>query len=107
MTRFDRAWKRGVQKVGVEFFNLKASSLESAKKRWQLEPNYEVISNTIGGYSHGKQVLLAMMYSFFDPECGQELLEKIGTKNFVEARSFLDADAINIISELWLAHYGW
>lgn len=43
MIRFDKAWKQGVKKVGVEFFNLKASSLNDAHKRWQLEPNYQFI----------------------------------------------------------------
>lgn len=90
MIRFDKAWKQGVKKVGVEFFNLKESSLNDAHKRWQLEPNYQFIKEAIRGYSHSKQVLLAMMYSFFDSECGQELLEKVGTSNFVDARSYLE-----------------
>ncbi|HGD2615552.1 TPA: hypothetical protein ACI3W1_002560 [Legionella pneumophila] len=107
MIRFDKAWKQGVKKVGVEFFNLKASSLNDAHKRWQLEPNYQFIKEAIGGYSHSKQVLLAMMYSFFDPECGQELLEKVGTSNFVDARAYLDEEGVYIISELWNSHYGW
>ena len=105
--RFDKAWKQGVKKVGVEFFNLKAPSLELAEKRWQMEPNYAFINEAIGDYSHGKQVLMAMMYSFFDPECGQELLIKAGTPNFVDARSHLDSEAIQIISDLWSNHYGW
>ena len=104
---FDKAWKQGVQKVGVEFFNLKASSFEDAQKRWQLEPNYKFIKESIGGYSHSTQVLLAMMYSFFDPECEQELLEQIGNPNFVDARNILDDEGIHIISELWNNHYGW
>lgn len=95
---FDKAWKQGVAKVGVEFFNLKASSLEAAEKRWQLEPNYQFIKEVIRGYSHGKQVLLAMMYSFFDPECGQELLEQVGVSNYVDARSYLDDEGIHIIN---------
>ncbi|MCE3045463.1 MULTISPECIES: hypothetical protein [Legionella] len=106
-TRFDKAWKKGVAKVGVEFFNLKASSFEAAEKRWQLEPNYQFIKEAIGGYSQGKQALLALMYSFFDPECGQELLNKVGLPNYVDARSHLDLASIEIISELWLNHYGW
>lgn len=107
INRFDNAWKKGVKKIGIEFFNLKASSLDVAEKRWQLEPNYQFITESIGGCSHGKQVLLAMMYSFFDPECGQELLEKVGTPNFVDARNYLDEEGIHIISELWNSHYGW
>lgn len=104
---FVLAWKKGIQKVGAECFDIKASSLDSAKKKWQLEPNYEFIQNAIGGYSHGKQVLIGLMYSYFDAECGQKLLEKAQTPNFVRARSVLDKEAIEIISQLWLYHTGW
>lgn len=104
---FVLAWKKGIQKVGTECFNIKASSLDSAKKKWQLEPNFEFIQNSIGGYSHGKQVLLGLMYSYFDAEYGQLLLEKAQTPNFVQARSVLDNEALEIISQLWLYHTGW
>jgi hypothetical protein len=104
---FVLAWKKGIQKIGTECFNIKASSLDSAKKKWQLEPNYEFIQNSIGGYSHGKQVLLGLMYSFFDAEYGQKLLEKAQTPNFIQARSILDKESLEIISQLWLYHTGW
>jgi hypothetical protein len=58
---FVLAWKQGIKKIGAECFNIKASSLDSAKKKWQLEPNYEFIQNAIGGYSHGKQVLIGLI----------------------------------------------
>ena len=61
---FVSAWKKGIKKVGTEFFNIKASSLDMAQKKWQLEPNYQFIKNEMGSYSHGKQVLLGLMYSF-------------------------------------------
>lgn len=104
---FVAAWKKGIRKVGAECFNIKASSLDSAKKKWQLEPNYEFIKNSTGGYSHGKQVLLGLMYSFYDAECGQKLLERAQTPNFIQARSILDESSLAIISELWLHHTGW
>ena len=104
---FVLAWKKGIQKVGTECFNIKASSLDAAKKTWQLEPDYEFIKTAIGGYSHGKQVLIGLMYSFFDAEYGQKLLEKAQTPNFVQARSILDKETLEIISQLWLYHTGW
>lgn len=61
----------------------------------------------MGGYTHGKQVLLVMMYSFFDPEDGQKLLEKIQTPNFVQALSVLNKESQQIIAQLWLHHTGW
>lgn len=104
---FVAAWKIGIQKVGAEFFNIKASSLDAAQKKWQLEPNYAFIQSAMGGYSHGKQVLLAMMYSFFNPEDGQKLLEKTQTPNFVQALSILNKEGRSIIAQLWLHHKGW
>ena len=104
---FVSAWKKGIKKVGTEFFNIKASSLDMAQKKWQLEPNYQFIKNAIGGYSHGKQVLLGLMYSFYDPECGQGLLIQAQSPNFVQAIFILDEEARNIISQLWLHHTGW
>lgn len=104
---FVAAWKKGIQKVGAEFFNIKASSLDAAQKKWQLEPNYGFIQSAMGGYSHGKQVLLAMMYSFFNPEDGQKLLEKTQTPNFVQALSILNKEGRSIIAQLWLHHTGW
>ena len=104
---FVSAWKKGIKKVGAEFFNIKASSLDMAKKKWQLEPNYQFIKNAIGSYSHGKQVLLGLMYSFYDPECGQELLIQAQSPNFVQAIFILDEESRNIISQLWLHHTSW
>ena len=104
---FVLAWKKGIKKIGEECFTIKASSLDAAKKKWQLEPNYEFIKHGIGGYSHGKQVLLGLMYSFYNAEYGQELLEKAQTPNFIQARSVLDESSLAIIPELWLHHTGW
>ncbi len=104
---FVSAWKRGINIVGKEFFNIKASSLESAKKKWQMEPNYQFIKNEMSSYSHGKQVLLGLMYSFYDPECGQDILIQAQSPNFVQSLFILNEEARTIISELWLYHTGW
>jgi hypothetical protein len=92
---FVSAWKKGIKKVRAEFFNIKASSLDMAQKKWQPEPNYPFIKNEMGSYSHGK------------PECGQELLIQAQSPNFVQAIFILDEEARNIISQLWLHYTGW
>ena len=46
------------------------------------------------------------MYSFFDAEYGQKLLEKAQTPNFIQTRSILDKESLEIISQLWLYHTG-
>lgn len=104
--RFLLAWKRGVHKLGLEFFNIK-TNVEETKDKNDLRPNYDFIKKTIAGYSRGQQALLGLMYSFFDPEEGQKLLEKIQMSNFVDALAILDLDGQKIVSELCENYTGW
>ncbi|OJW06879.1 MAG: hypothetical protein BGO44_13895 [Legionella sp. 39-23] len=104
---FLEAWKQGINKVGAEFFDIKTDSVEAATDKLQLQPNFKFIKEAIGGYSHGKQVLLGLMYSFYNPEDGQKLLEQSNTTNFVDALNVLDDEGRKIISQLWLNHSGW
>ncbi|MDP3560975.1 MAG: hypothetical protein Q8R83_02205 [Legionellaceae bacterium] len=105
--KFVTAWKKGIRIVGEEFFKIKASSLDKAEKKWQLEPNYFFIQENIWTYSHGKQVLMGMMYSFFDSEDGQKILEKAKTPNFVQALNVLDEQAREIVYQLCQHQAGW
>lgn len=104
---FLEAWKQGINKVGAEFFDIKANTVDAATDKLQLQPNFKFIKEAIGGYSHGKQVLLGLMYSFYNPEDGQKLLEQSNTANFVDALNVLDDEGKKIISQLWLNHSGW
>lgn len=103
---FLTAWKRGVLKIGVEFFNLKCG-IHEVKEKWQACPNFEFINQTILNKSHGQQTLLALMYSFYDPIEGQKLLEKIGSPNWIDARGSLDDEGVEIIGQLWMYYSGW
>lgn len=104
---FLEAWKQGINKVGAEFFDIKADTVDTATDKLQLQPNFKFIKEAIGGYSHGKQVLLGLMYSFYNPEDGQKILEQSNTANFVDALNVLDDEGRKIISQLWLNHSGW
>lgn len=101
------AWKKGITKVGTEFFDIKADSVDAATDKSQLQPNFKLIQQAIGGCSHGQQVMLGLMCSFYNPEDGQKLLEKSNTANFVDALNILDSEGRSIISQLWLTHNGW
>ena len=103
---FLAAWKQGVIKLGVENFNL-TCSVHEIKEKWQAPQNFEFIRKTILNKSHGQQVLLALMYSFYDPIEGHKLCELVRMPNFVDARAALDDEGIKIISELWLYYTGW
>lgn len=104
---FLEAWKQGINKVGTEFFDIKADTVDAATDKLQLQPNFKFIKEAIGGYSHGKQVLLGLMYSFYNPEDGQKFLEQSNTANFVDALNVLDDEGRKIISQLWMNHSGW
>lgn len=101
------AWKKGINKIGTEFFDIKADSVDAATDKSQLQPNLKLIQEAIGGYSHEQQVMLGLMYSFYNPEDGQKLLEKSNTANFVDALNVLDGLGRSIISQLWLTHSDW
>lgn len=105
--KFLSAWKKGIRKVGAEFFTIKSDNIDSATDKWDLIPNFEFIKESLGGYSHGIQVLLGLMYSFYDSEEGQKLLEQCNTPNLVDAQVVLDLEGQEIIAELWSNHTGW
>ncbi|MDP3267663.1 MAG: hypothetical protein Q8M40_01310 [Legionella sp.] len=65
---FLEAWKQGINKAGSEFFDIKADTVDAATDKLQLQPNFKFIKEAIGGFSHGKQVLLGLMYSFIIPK---------------------------------------
>lgn len=104
---FLEGWKQGINKLGTEFFVIKADTVDAATDKLQLQPNFKIIKEAIGGYSHGKQVLLGLMYSFYNPEDGQKFLEQSNTANFVDALNVLDDEGRKIISQLWMNHSGW
>ena len=104
--KFLAAWIRGIKKVGPEFFKIKGN-LSEANDKWQLEPNLDFIRQAIGGLSHGQQVLLGLLYSFFDSIEGQKLLAQADAPNLVDALAILDLDGRKIIAELWMYYTGW
>lgn len=104
--RFLIAWKRGVLLLGLEFFNVECNIHEITDKS-QLTPDIEYINQVIGGYSHGSQILLGLMCSFYNSEEGQKILNKVGAPNLIDALAIIDFNAREIIGELWLNYTGW
>lgn len=51
--------------------------------------------------------MLALMYSFYDPECGQELLVDAYAANFVDAIMLMDDKRKAVILSLLDNHTGW
>ncbi len=100
-------WKEGVLVAGEQFFKVSSSSVISATNKDQLAPNYEFIKESFGALSHGEKVMLALMYSFYDPECGQKFLVDAYAANFVDAFSLMDDKRKGILLGLLDNHTGW
>lgn len=105
--QFLQAWKKGVKLAGREFFVIQSRNISSATSKWDLTPNFEVIEQTLGGYNHGKQVLVALMYSFYDAIEGQRFLQRAGTPNIVDAVNCLDTNDKHLVIEMLLTYSGW
>ena len=105
--KFLANWKEGVVLAGERFFKIKSKDIESATDKDELAPNYEVIKDDFGVLSHGEKVMLALMYSFYDPECGQELLVDANAANFVDAIMLMDDKSKAVILGLLDSHNGW
>lgn len=101
------AWKKGVHKAGIEFFIIQSDSIDAACHKEQLAPNYKLIKNVFGTLNHGQQVILAMMYSFFNAEEGQNFLVSAKVANFVDAFALMDTEAREIIIQLLKNYRGW
>ena len=92
---FLAAWKRGVQLAGPGYFKLKAPTGEAATHKGQLEPDWDLIEETLTARSRGEAAFLAAMCSFYNAEWGQSLASK------------LDEPHTGIIAELFLNYPGW
>ena len=106
-SKFLEFWKEGVLVAGEQFFKVSSSSVSSATNKDQLPPNFNFIKETFGSLSHGEKIMLALLYSFYNPEEGQLFLIEANAANFVDAISFLDDQRKKVILGLLANHSGW
>lgn len=106
--RFLGAWKRGVELAGKGYFHVRSDSVAEASDKDDLRPDWEHIKAVIGGLSHGEQVFLASMYSFFNAEDGQLLFDMLAEPaNPCAIARILDADRAQVIADLLITYRGW
>lgn len=107
--RFLKAWKAGMKLVGLEYFNITMglAELEKSTNKWDFEPNYKFIKHSLHQINARNALFLAAMYSFFDDEDGQRLLEELGSPNIVDLAAQLSKEQAEIIAELFLNYCGW
>ncbi|MCW9012304.1 MAG: hypothetical protein OQL06_00860 [Gammaproteobacteria bacterium] len=110
---FLNAWLEGVKIVGESWFTFnptfcqKAESLNEAKSKWQVMPNYELVNERIGVLSGGEVALLAAMRSFYNAEWGGKLMQDGGLQGLADLSGKLDLQGNRIIAELMINYTGW
>ncbi len=104
--RFLAAWKRGIKLAGGHYFKLQIS-IDKATQLEQLQPDYDLIRNSLRAISTGQAQLLALMYSFYDDTKGQEMLKAIERPSIRDAAYYLDSERLQVIIELMQNYHGW
>lgn len=104
---FLAAWKHGVALAGKQYFKITAASIEAAKDKNQLQPDYTMIQDAIGRVSAGQGAFLAALYSFYNGDDGQKLLAAAGYPNISDLAGKLDPEYAEVIAALFLNYHGW
>lgn len=105
--KFFQAWKDGIALLDQWGTVLFRGDIEKATHRDELRPNWNSIDRSFGVLSTGEQIFVGVMYSFFNPDDGQDLLKRAGHENFVDGISRLGHEHRSVIARLTTAHYGW
>ncbi|EMV8748361.1 TPA: hypothetical protein PXD14_000412 [Pseudomonas aeruginosa] len=104
---FFKAWKRGVQIAGPQWFGEGTlDGLNKAQDKWDLCPDVPRISKAIGVMSGGERMFLAAMVSFYNERKGGALLTRCGFHGLADF-SGLDLQRRKVIAELVLHYSGW
>ena len=106
-SRFFDAWKRAVALAGYRYFgDGTKAGWESAKDKWTLVPNTELIKNALGVCSHGEKVFLTALYCFYNDIDGKDLCAVAGLNTVLDL-TILDRERKQIFSDLLLNYNGW
>ncbi|ART74405.1 hypothetical protein BTO20_37955 (plasmid) [Mycobacterium dioxanotrophicus] len=104
---FFDAWRTGVELAGPRFFGDGTHSPATAASKWDLTPDVEYISNSIGVLSSGEQVFLASLVSLYSSDLGGQLLADIGVHGLADISAALDKPRVEVLAALLLAYPGW
>ena len=111
--RFLEAWKRALRKVGRPelFYDASGSNrqvdIDGATHKSHLTPDFNKINQFIDVASHGEAVFLAVLYSFYNQDQADQLIDRCGNPSLAYLARRLHFDHLEILSELMLNHTGW
>lgn len=106
-TAFFDAWKTGVSLAGPRYFGDGSHSPATARSKWDLEPQVEHISGSLGVLSSGESVFLAALVSFYDSDSGGEMLTQVGAHGLSDLAARLDETRRQVLADLLVSYAGW
>lgn len=110
---FLAAWKdaivEGARLCGPRFYQLFGpKSLQTAQSKWDLRPEAARVRAAMGVLSRGERIYLGALYSFFNPDDGQQLLSEYAFPgNLAEILTRLEARQVKAIMRLVETYPGW
>lgn len=104
---FFRAWKRGAELAGYEWFGEGTrEGLQNASTKWELRPNMLLLNDALGVLSSGQRMFLAAMVSFYNDREGGAMLRRCGFHGLADFGG-LDLQRRKVLADLLLNYSGW
>lgn len=104
---FFENWQQAVLLAGPAYFGdgTRANALEATDK-WALCPNVPLIQSRLGVMSHGEQVFIAALVSFYNDKTGGRLLRRVAVEGLADF-GLLDPQRRRLLANLIIHYSGW
>ncbi|WP_313024532.1 hypothetical protein [Pseudomonas lopnurensis] len=104
---FFKAWKRGAEIAGAEWFgDGTVEGLRLATSKWHLRPNMLQLNDALGVLSGGQRMFLSAMVSFYNSREGGAMLRRCQFEGLADLGG-LDLQRRRVIADLVLHYNGW
>ena len=105
--QFFQAWKKAILLAGPHYFGIECrSDINMARSKWDLCPDVPLIESAIGAMSHGEQVFIAALVSFYNDQTGGRLLRRVGVNGLADF-GLLDSQRRTLLAHLLIHYSGW
>lgn len=105
--QFFQTWKKAVLLAGPNYFGIDCrGDVSMTHSKWDLCPDVPLIESAIGVMSHGEQVFLAALVSFYNDEAGGRLLQQVGVRSLADF-GLLDTQRRTLLASLIVHYSGW
>ncbi|WP_300719558.1 hypothetical protein [Pseudomonas sp.] len=105
--QFFQAWKKAILLAGPHYFGIeRRSDINMVRSKWDLCPDVPLIESAIGAMSHGEQIFIAALVSFYNDETGGRLLQRVGVRGLADF-GLLDSQRRTLLAHLLIHYSGW